>query len=213
MGWSSGGGAQATTVANDTIWDTKGDLSVATAADTAAKLAAGTSITSQLIADSATTTGLAWIPHIVRRTANSSAKQNNTLANDDTLLWAVAANEIWFFEAYLIATAINTTMDIKFGWSVPASTTMSWGMQASGIASGGTGYGTPVVANAPVAILTAAGTLSSGTFAGTAGYSLAGVVVVSSTAGNVNLQWAQDTTNANDLILNTNSFLRLTRLA
>lgn len=46
-------------VAADTIWDTKGDLAVATAADTAAKLAAGTN-GQVLTADSAQTAGLKW---------------------------------------------------------------------------------------------------------------------------------------------------------
>lgn len=46
-------------VAGDTIWDTKGDLAVATAADTAAKLAAGTNGYT-LTADSAQSTGLKW---------------------------------------------------------------------------------------------------------------------------------------------------------
>src|SRR4051812_1863065 len=46
-------------IASSTIWDTKGDLAVATAADTAQKLAAGANGTF-LIADSAQTTGLKW---------------------------------------------------------------------------------------------------------------------------------------------------------
>lgn len=47
------------TVATDTIWDTKGDIAVATAADTASKLAAGAN-TKVLTADSAQSTGLKW---------------------------------------------------------------------------------------------------------------------------------------------------------
>ena len=46
-------------VATDTIWDTKGDLAVATAADTASKLAAGAN-TKVLTADSSQSTGLKW---------------------------------------------------------------------------------------------------------------------------------------------------------
>jgi hypothetical protein len=56
---SLGTGTTPTTVANDTIWDTKGDLVAATAADTASKLAAGTD-GFVLLADSTQTTGLKW---------------------------------------------------------------------------------------------------------------------------------------------------------
>jgi hypothetical protein len=51
--------ATAPGVAADTLWDTKGDLAVATAADTAAKLAAGSN-GQILTADSTQTTGLKW---------------------------------------------------------------------------------------------------------------------------------------------------------
>jgi len=51
--------ATAPGVAADTLWDTKGDLAVATAADTAAKLAVGSN-GQVLTADSAQTTGVKW---------------------------------------------------------------------------------------------------------------------------------------------------------
>jgi hypothetical protein len=51
-----GGGAG---MATDTLWDTKGDLAVATGADTAAKLAVGTN-GQVLTADSTQTTGVKW---------------------------------------------------------------------------------------------------------------------------------------------------------
>jgi hypothetical protein len=56
-GWTTPAGSGS--VAADTIWDTKGDIAVATAADTASKLAAGAN-NKVLTADSAQTTGLKW---------------------------------------------------------------------------------------------------------------------------------------------------------
>jgi hypothetical protein len=48
-------------VAADTIWDAKGDIVVATAADTAAKLAVGADY-SGLVAEAAQASGLRWVP-------------------------------------------------------------------------------------------------------------------------------------------------------
>lgn len=147
----------------------------------------------------------------VRRTSDSNAKTNNTLASDDTLLWAVAANEVWWVEAALRVNAANATMDAKFGWSVPAGTTMEWGTVSATNNVGG--FVSAPVGTTPANIRTQADTNSVGTRGGTSGTLLAGWVFVGATAGNVTLQWAQDTTDAGDLKLLAHSFLRLTRLS
>jgi hypothetical protein len=56
-GWTTPAGSGG--VASDAIWDTKGDLAVATGADTASKLAVGSN-GQVLTADSAQTTGVKW---------------------------------------------------------------------------------------------------------------------------------------------------------
>lgn len=55
--WAAAAGGA---VAADVIWDTKGDLAVATGADAAVKLPTGTDHADELIPDSSTTTGLRW---------------------------------------------------------------------------------------------------------------------------------------------------------
>lgn len=147
---------------------------------------------------------------IVRRTSNSSAKTNNTLANDDTLKLSVAANEVWFFEGYLLPNGANTTMDMQIGWSVPASTTMLWGAQSSMQVAAFSEFST---GNTPFATLTESGALAFATTNVAFAAAIAGVIVVSSTAGTVNMQWAQNTTDAGNLVLNANSWIRFTRLA
>lgn len=147
---------------------------------------------------------------IVRRSGTSSAKQNNTLANDDTLLWAVAANSVWFFEAFLTMTAASATMDVKFGWSLPAGATMVWG--GLGTATGG-GWQILGTAGTVLAASTESTTPNFGSAASAFTLQLNGWVINSSTAGTANLQWAQNTTEAANLTMNINSLLRLTALA
>jgi hypothetical protein len=206
-------------LATDTLWATKGDLAVATANDTAAVLPVGTHLFDRIVADTAATTGQKWVPHIVRRSANAAARNNgntgNTLTDDDatggTLQWTMAANEVWYFQAWLLVSAANTTMLSKFGFSFPTSATATWGSGgASNVAQPGYGAWTSTT---PIAMLTQTGALTVGTFNGTIGVNLAGVFVNSSNAGNVTLQWAQSVSNVGNLILLANSILMLWRLA
>jgi hypothetical protein len=201
-------------IATDTLWDTKGDLAAATGADAAAKLPIGTFLNDRIVPDTAASTGLKWIPHVVRRTADASAiTSNTTLASDSQLLWAVAANEVWYFQGFLLFGTANVNMDVQIGWAVPASTTMSWGaLGAAG--SSVAGYQSNTTAGSP-SLMNGAGTaLNVGLASGAStGVNIAGVVVVAGTAGNVNIQFAQATSDAGNLVPKANSILLLWRLA
>ncbi len=67
----------------DPLWDTKGDLAVATAADTASKLAVGSN-GQVLTADSTQTTGVKWAPG----GAGNFTKITDTLLGSDTASFA-----------------------------------------------------------------------------------------------------------------------------
>ena len=148
----------------------------------------------------------------VRRTSDSAGKQNNTLADDTQLKWAVGANEVWFFEGFILFDAVNATMDAKVGLSVPAGATGYWGAAAANNTAPPGFIHFAVGATVPV-MLSVTDSLTTGTRVGVSGMGIAGVIAVAGTAGDVVLQWAQATTNANDLKVLTNSSLRLTRLA
>jgi hypothetical protein len=149
----------------------------------------------------------------VMRTSDSAGKQNNTLANDDTLLFAIGSSstETYLVEAVLLVSAANTTMDALFGWSGPSGATASWGGDVGGSVTSA-GFGAPGTASTPVALLAIGGTLAVGTLAGTSGVSLKGIFFGGGSSGNINLQWAQNTTNANDLKLLKGSCIRVTKL-
>lgn len=152
---------------------------------------------------------------IIRRTGDSTARNStntgNTLTNDDTLLWAIGTNEVWWFDLYLLVNAANATMDIKLQWSVPTGATMTWG--GLGTNTNCTWANAPV-SGSPNAFLTAGSIPSFGTLAGSTGYIFTGVVVADGThTGNVTLQWAQNTSDAGNLVLLANSFIKATRFA
>lgn len=197
-------------VATDAIWDAAGDVAVGSGSNTAARLAAGT-LGTRLQFNGST---LAWVPHVVRRASDATAiNADDTLGNDDTLLWAIGANEVWYFQAWIIATAANSTADIKMGVSVPASATALWGSLATAGAAGVSGYGSIASGSTPGVLQTESGSVTYGTGSGSFGYHIAGTVINSTNAGNVNLQFAQGTSNVSDLVIKANSILLLWRLA
>ncbi len=157
-------------------------------------------------------------PKIIFRTGDSNTTSNATFVVDDTLLWAVGANDRWLFEGFMTFTAVDgagaaTTADIKMGWTVPASGTMQHGNLATTSSSFG-GYGQGLIGQTPVALRTAAQATSSvGAAAATFGYSVSGFYTGGGTAGNVNFEWAQATTNAATLQINKNSIIIAWRIA
>lgn len=199
-----------------TVWTTKGDLAAGTGAATAARLAAGANLTQALVADSSQSTGLKWIADKVSRSADSGAVNSGntgtTLTNDDTLLWAVAANEIWFFQAFLLVNAANATMDVKVGFSVPAAATMSWAA-ISTFSSSLAGFTAFTAASTPTGVNSESQSELTATINGTVPAAYAGWAFIAGTAGNVTLQWAQNTADAGNLKLLKGSCLFLSRLA
>ena len=148
---------------------------------------------------------------LARKSADQTVNNSAVLVNDTHLLFAVAASEVWWLQAWLMFDG-GTIPDIKFHWTLPASATMRWGATSDGDASFGGSWSS---FSTPVALLTEASTPAYATIgAGTTiGLSLTGIAVVAGTAGNVQLQWAQNTANASDTIMRTNSCLIGMRLA
>ncbi len=115
-------------------------------------------------------------------------------------------------------TAVNgagaaSTADIKMGWTVPASGTMQHGNIAVN-GSSFAGYGAASAGQSPSALRTAAQATSTvGADAVTFGYGVVGFYTGGGTAGNVNFEWAQATTNAATLQINTNSIIIAWRIA
>ncbi len=131
----------------------------------------------------------------------NSGSTGSTLQNDDDLLFAVGVNEEWLVEVFLLRNT-GATPDWKFQWSVPASCTIdgectehvggSWGGEAFSEA-------------AAVAIIDGGGA--------DIPTSMWGIVRVAGTAGNVQLQWAQNTADAGDTKVLRGSMLVARRIS
>lgn len=136
---------------------------------------------------------------IVRKTADQTVNNSDVIQNDDHLLLAIGANEIWYVEFRLKGISAITP-DFKFTVVAPAG--------ASGWVWVGTHYGaSPVIVSALGIGRTADGKGNDQC------YMIGAIVVNSGTAGDIQLQWAQDTADASDTIIYANSLLIAHKLA
>lgn len=140
---------------------------------------------------------------IIRKTAETQAVNNSTtLVNDDALLAALAANETVYFAVHIVHIG-NSTADFKAAFTVPAVATILW--------SPPNGYINAAGSLAADAVNSSGAALS---FQGSTvdiGQLMVGVVRNSTTAGNLQLQWAQDTATVVDTKVLTDSFLMVWR--
>jgi len=139
---------------------------------------------------------------IVRKTADETVNNSNVLQDDDELFFAVGANEVWelTFIPLIDSPAIP---DIKFAWGVPAGAELyrvcirrdaAGALQIEYALSGGS------MPSQGVAVPRIVG-IEKGLYIG-------GV-----NAGNVQLQWAQETANVSDTKVLANSCIIAHRLA
>lgn len=135
-----------------------------------------------------------------RKTADETVNNSNTLQNDDHLFVAVAANAVYDWKLVLHYNS-GTTPDLKIGWTVPTSTTMVWG----GVIIDTSGAITVAAALTQSSVQAIGGTGSN------AFQVFTGTVVTSTTAGTLQMQWAQNTTNLSDSKILAGSELTLIR--
>lgn len=174
-------------------------------AETTVLIAAEATARDVAIAAEATARGVAIATHaslfglhskIIRKTADQTVNNSTTVVNDTELLFAVGANEVWVFDAFLLQNS-GEISDIKLTFKVPSGGTVLFASTADGAGAyydAGDEY--PVAGLARDVLIR-----------------LFGTVINGSTAGNIQLQWAQNTQNASNTKLLANSYIIAHRVA
>jgi hypothetical protein len=147
----------------------------------------------------------------VIKAADETVNNSVTLQNDDHLFFPIEVNEVWYAEALLLCSGASTTADFKFGWTGPTGATSQWGSQAL---AGSSGYNNTATTTDPGRSLTFADSVALGARAATIILTLGGWFFADAThAGNIQLQWAQNTATVENNTVLKNSLLRLRRIA
>lgn len=150
------------------------------------------------------------LPQTVRKTADESRSATTTFTDDTHLVFpaeVAAVYTMWGWIKYFA----DPTPDIKMQFSVPSGCLGEWAwiMPGSGTAAGITsGYSVRTETNDVASFRTGYGTSDTQHFT-----PVSGLFRMSTTAGNIALQWAQNTSNATATTLYTDSFLVFTRTA
>lgn len=145
------------------------------------------------------------IPYLVRKTADETVNNSSVLQNDDHLLYALAASEEIMFECDIWYSS-GATPDMKATWTVPAGAAIMW--STTGFDTGGSSHNDSFLVQASGTTLDYSGSTTPQRHA-----RMKGQVINGANAGNLQLQWAQNTANASDTKVLKNSILRVWKLA
>jgi len=142
-----------------------------------------------------------------RKAVDESVTSSVTLQNDDDLVAAVVASATYLVEWDLRIDGA-TAGDFKYAWTGPAGATMRW--VSLGHAVGDTTNVAQTTTDvAAIGTTVSHGTLGTGVSSHVHG---SGILIVSTTAGSLQLQWAQDTSSGTATKALINSWLLARRV-
>lgn len=148
-----------------------------------------------------------WLaPNASFKTSDQTVTSSTALVNDTALVVPVLANAIYEVKCLVIYTALNGG-DLKWTWTVPAGAALLY--QALHNEGGATGLGNSSLVNSQALVGFAVGQ-GAGT---NTGVGMQGSIVVGSTPGNLQLQWAQNTSSATSTTVRTGSYISLQRMS
>lgn len=146
-----------------------------------------------------------FVPISVTKPTSQSVTSSTTLVNDTALVAAIAANANYEFTCQVFYIAASGPGDIKWTWSLPAGSALIY--QNLHNEGGSVGMNNSGVANSDADTPFAAGGGSP-----TEAVRMTGNLNTSSTTGNVQLRWAQNTSSGTATQVRANSQLILRRI-
>ena len=168
---------------------------------------------SLVVDGSLTVSGVGQVQYIAK-TADETVNSSTTLQDDNHLVLPVAASAVYTFEIDLYTTeSTDFVGDIKVSFTCPTGATFDM----HGIGAHTTDLTTGTSANGEwigkLATTSAGANLTFGVGTGLTGIRVHGRLVMSSTAGNFQLQWAQNASDASGTTVKAGSFMTMTRVA
>jgi hypothetical protein len=142
-------------------------------------------------------------------TADTTVNNSTTLVNVTGLSASLEANAKYSMDGFIAYTS-GATPDIKFAWTVPSGATGWWAAWSTSTAAAGT-VGS-VVSFWDTTFTAAQSAGGSDTLSGNCSC-LPHAYVVTTNAGTIQLQFAQNTANASNTIVRAGSWLRFRRVA
>lgn len=145
----------------------------------------------------------AMLPDIAVKSSNTSRTSTTTLTADPHLVIALEANATYDFDMELLYNGgTNGSSDLKYGFTGPAGYAMTLGNISVTIPAGvGIGGGTQATTFVTGSVGTSSPLMTRVT----------GTVTTSSTAGNLTLTWAQNTSSGTATTLTTGCKMRVKR--
>lgn len=139
----------------------------------------------------------------------TSATTGTAFQNDDELFLPAVVNAQYRFDLLLLHSSSNAGR-FKMQFTAPAGSTVTWGVVA--VPTTVTSSTTVTDVTMPSRLLSDTLSLGGGNLTGTTAL-IRGVLTTSSTAGNLTLQWAQNTSDAGATQVRAGSSLRMKRVA
>jgi hypothetical protein len=146
---------------------------------------------------------------IARKPSDESVASSTTLQDDDTLTLTVGANEVWQMFYLLRVSAVSATVGIKIGWTFPTSGEISF--SSYGINTAGAQINWFIQSSSSPYTGISLGVSLTGSQ--TNMMPITGLYVGAGSAGTVQLQWAQASSNGSATIVKQHSTLWAVKLA